>query len=991
MDRRTDKDILNQMMKLAESYTPEWRCDPQNPDTGTALAIIYADMFKGTIRRFNRTTSKNMINFFNCIGAYIQPASASYGYVYFTLSTETFSGGVQVNKEIPLIAQTDSGTVMFQTTEELLATNSYIENIFLTNGTEDVMTNVYERGDGIKEADIFNLQNENLQRHEVYIYDRIILNIKHEAKIEIKFITEDKKSESFEREIQQLFDEKKITAEYFTDEGFVSLSDICVNEHRIIAKIADSDPVPMIYENDAYAFRLCLKNNRSLKDRTYSSVRISSGAENILPDGILIDGEEQKISDFHAFTEKPVSYMELYFASDDVFSKKGALVTVSFFLDFNEVGLENPQQQIEWKMIMKRTKLEPEPEYEISVGSVIWEYFNGYGWSRVFDDNSYSDIFDISGSRHMKKMRFICPDDIEKTVVGSMNSYFIRARVIKINNEFKTKGKYISPIIQDISLSYNYKSGIVPYMMIINSNTESEKFTRRDFLSDDLSIRPYKYMDINKSTVYLGFKNPPVSGPVKYLFVLKEEHSEAMPLIEWEYLSYDGWKNINIIDQTENLRKTGIITIMSGNDYKRIKMFGKDRYWIRITDVMGAYSTNGPFYKKRPVIENIFLNAVHVINVSPKQTELFEIVPFECNKVCHLKSNMQHDIKVMVNEINEHSPDHLRELEAENKAELVYDVYGVMIYAWVQWNEVRNFSLSDDNSRHYTADRNEGTVTFGNGINGHIPVHGLSKTIKIEYNCGDGSYGNVPAGMLNQAAQSLGIVSSVTNPFATYAGTDIESVDDAVRRNMAMFRSFGRGVTKDDFESLAIKADRNILLSRCISGINQSGEITDGCTVLVVLVKDYKEKNNSFNNVKENIFNYISEKINSIIVAENKFFIRAPEFVEYCVSAELVIKNLSNVFDIRSSAVERINEFLDPISGNYDGTGWRIGIIANQKQILNVLSPIRGVEYVKKINVRCYVNQGNKRQEVMLNDLTDNKFTLAVNGEHEIIITTQQL
>ena len=46
---------------------------------------------------------------------------------------------------------------------------------------------------------------------------------------------------------------------------------------------------------------------------------------------------------------------------------------------------------------------------------------------------------------------------------------------------------------------------------------------------------------------------------------------------------------------------------------------------------------------------------------------------------------------------------------------------------------------------------------------------------------------------------------------------------------------------------------------------------------------------------------------------------------------------------------------------------------------------------MKKINVRCYVNQGNKRQEVMLNDLTDNKFTLAVNGEHEIIITTQQL
>lgn len=50
--------LLEQMKKLAGAYTPEWRMDTERPDLGTALAIIYADMFSGTVRRFNRLPEK---------------------------------------------------------------------------------------------------------------------------------------------------------------------------------------------------------------------------------------------------------------------------------------------------------------------------------------------------------------------------------------------------------------------------------------------------------------------------------------------------------------------------------------------------------------------------------------------------------------------------------------------------------------------------------------------------------------------------------------------------------------------------------------------------------------------------------------------------------------------------------------------------------------------------------------------------------------------
>ena len=54
-----EKELLEQMKRLAAAYTPEWRMDTERPDVGTALAMIYADMFEGTVRRFNRLPEKN--------------------------------------------------------------------------------------------------------------------------------------------------------------------------------------------------------------------------------------------------------------------------------------------------------------------------------------------------------------------------------------------------------------------------------------------------------------------------------------------------------------------------------------------------------------------------------------------------------------------------------------------------------------------------------------------------------------------------------------------------------------------------------------------------------------------------------------------------------------------------------------------------------------------------------------------------------------------
>ena len=45
IDRRSKEDLLRAIALRAAAYTPEWRFDRDDPDLGTALALIYAQLF----------------------------------------------------------------------------------------------------------------------------------------------------------------------------------------------------------------------------------------------------------------------------------------------------------------------------------------------------------------------------------------------------------------------------------------------------------------------------------------------------------------------------------------------------------------------------------------------------------------------------------------------------------------------------------------------------------------------------------------------------------------------------------------------------------------------------------------------------------------------------------------------------------------------------------------------------------------------------------
>ena len=92
LDSRSVSDILAEIKRKSECYTPEWRFDPENPDGGAALAQIFSEMFYETIDRYNRFPDKCYLEFLNLLGVSAGAVSPAVG-----IASAEMVGGAQQN------------------------------------------------------------------------------------------------------------------------------------------------------------------------------------------------------------------------------------------------------------------------------------------------------------------------------------------------------------------------------------------------------------------------------------------------------------------------------------------------------------------------------------------------------------------------------------------------------------------------------------------------------------------------------------------------------------------------------------------------------------------------------------------------------------------------------------------------------------------------------------------------------------------------------
>lgn len=984
--------IWESIRKRAESYTPEMSIDTCNMGAGSALAMAYTQMLTGTIKKLSRIVQKNRIAFYNELGAQRLPAVPSHGRVQFLLVNEEVEGTV-VEAGTTVLGSDDGfpdGQAVFETCEELYVTPAQISDLYQTCDRYDSIFRLYDRKEmEWSSISLFSPDGKNLQEHEMYFAHDTLLSIEMEAYIALTCYAQGD-ALLMPEDVSALADPNQAEFTYYSTQGWTLFASVQTSADGLIFYKGKEQPAfqrKVIQGQENFWIRLRILHFSAFSDMGLERVRLSSWNQEVPPDIVVGAQGELNTSKFFPFGESLSLYQEIYFGSEEVLSRRGAQVTLSFHIHFVKLPLPtNHSEEMNWEWIMKQSDLKRDPEVDVTIGSVIWEYYNGSGWTRLFQDDRYFDAFSVpnEGGGQYRTVQFICPDNMELTLIGGRETYGIRARIVKINHMYRLSGQYMIPVLENTSLRYRYVgTGLLPQQCIFHNNLEYTCLEMNGFNGNSLGL-PFFQTGVEEMAIYMGFEVPPIGSPIKIWFCLRSDgRCGGSPLL-WEYWNGQRWRNVSLVDETNHFSETGTVSFAGNADMDRKRLFGKLRYWLRIRDVENAYGSREAV-GRCPVLSRIDMNTAAVRNIHRRQREYFQIETYQEDKLFQLLENNIYEVKVYVDESEHLSAEEIavwkqRQSEIPGQSDMPASER-----IWVEWDRVDDFSASGPLDRHFVIHPLEGELLFGDGRCGRIPCASRQENILVDYCSGGGEYTNLREKGISRLSRSIGYIRQVTNQDVMTGGCDAETTEETMERLAGRIRHQNKIVSVRDMEQIVLGLARDVRTVKCFVGYDDTGKKMHGAVTLVVLQKQFSQGNRYFAELRERILQYVRDKGCVPLVDNQKLFVISPKLIKIRLYIELCVENYNQVFQVKKTVLERLEQFFC-----LDVPGAReIGNFPDIMQIQNTIYDIPGIVWVRKMMMNGYTADASGWTEVDVDAVRTHPYILPVNGEHEIIIEVE--
>jgi predicted phage baseplate assembly protein len=316
---------------------------------------------------------------------------------------------------------------------------------------------------------------------------------------------------------------------------------------------------------------------------------------------------------------------------------------------------------------------------------------------------------------------------------------------------------------------------------------------------------------------------------------------------------------------------------------------------------------------------------------------------------------------------------------------------------WEAWQEVKDFAASGPDDLHFTCDSVSGEVQFGPCLRqpdggerqfGAIPPKG--KRIRFSsYRCGGGVQGNVGERTLTVLKSSIPYITSVTNFEAAIGGTESESLARAKLRAPEVLKARFRAVTADDFEYLACEASPKVARAKCLvpKGADEKGTVSPG-TVRLLIVPLITAEDGMIpreqlllpEQLRREVINYLDERrllTTQLIVIE-------PDYV--WVTVEVKIKAKTESKRLRGDIERKLYQFINPISGGNENTGWPFGRDLLTSEIHALIQGMPAVGYVEEVKLFLVdIETGEQGEAVTI--LTLSPGQLPCSYQHKVEVT----
>ena len=271
---------------------------------------------------------------------------------------------------------------------------------------------------------------------------------------------------------------------------------------------------------------------------------------------------------------------------------------------------------------------------------------------------------------------------------------------------------------------------------------------------------------------------------------------------------------------------------------------------------------------------------------------------------------------------------------------------------WERWTRVETFANREPQEKIFCLDNVTGELRFGPIVRqpdgstrsyGATPPSGSNLRVP-EYRAGGGVAGNVDAGALRLLRTSIPFISKAENIHPAVGGVDAETIADLKARAAIDLRARNRAVSAADFELLTQQASPSLVRTKCLNG----ADFGSPGTVLVLVVPDIQPGRVPFELLRprEETLANVKKFIDDRRLVGTTVRIEPPRYMGVSVAARLAIHSQADQEQVLTAADDAIANFLHPLHGGYDGTGWPFGRDVSVGDIYSVLQQVPELMYV---------------------------------------------
>ncbi len=997
VDPRSRGDLVAEMGRLAASYTPEWKFDPEDPDIGAVIGLIFADQMSDTVGALNQVMDKYRTEFVNMLGISLLPATPAGGVAVVNLVPDTVPG-VQLPKGSRLQGQAgeDGEAILFETAGDVYVTSARLTDILSISGHfgkiipirggPTAVSILPRRAEAVEEVPaeqeetgipLFDFSRDGVQRSAVLLYHRTILRPGKGVEL---FLHPEGQGGSIPAAL--LANPRMFSWTLYSGDGPLPFDRVEARGGELVLCL-DRDAPPLAIGEDSYYLVCAEAVGESVTPVVLSGLTLSASCDHAVPDFLGSGDQELSAERCFPFGETASLFSEFYIGMDGHFSQAGAQETIRFQLSFQEKLVSLPaQQEVEDLRIIKR---KPRTiQYETArccVQAVSVDYFNGIGWKSLPCRKEIVSLFngEYTGEAEIS---FEIPEDWQPTAVGSYQGRCIRLRVTQADNCYLQPCLHNMPVIEGVSLSYRYRKGFA-YPQLLQSICGTRIMNLTPDLMAGRSLTLFPALPYPGNALYLGLDRRPEGAPVSLLFDVSESvHFRSAP-VSFEYSALSGWKPLKVIDNTENMSAAGTVLFMPPSDMAPVAVEGITRYWVRLVD---ANSVHDDPNLHHPLIRDIYLNAVEIRNIETLPEESFYLQTPVPDMSFQLAAQSVLDAEVFVNEADRLSQPMMQQLLRERPGDVraEYDHLGRITRFFVRWSEVDSFDRSKPGDRHYRIDRLRSRIEFGDGVHVRIPTCRTDVAFTVRARRCNGSSGNLPRGAVNALRGRSLYVSSVYNPIETYAGSDMETPENAQKRGCNLFCSRGRLVSQTDFVREVESFSSAIQQVRCMAGVDIDGNENPPLVTIAVMMRDYADGAYSFHSIRGPLRRRLLSQCEATL-SPDCLVLSEPVYVSISLSVWAEADDPQLAFSLQNLIQEELDRFLSPIGRDGRG-GWRIGTLPTYTQLDMLLRTLRGAGRVSRFLATARFVDRTGAHECALEEMRPHPFAVPVPGKHRIYI-----